>query len=188
MAWTASAHSWIASTTALWPARTVFRISPWSSWPTVLVSLIVPPRCLLQTKVRKFAALVKRSLDISSTPPDPTARPIQQLASQVAGRRSRQPQPEHQVQTSISEDSPDAAGTARALSRPRFQGRPGSCPDAVLSRVRATARLTFYAHQKASTKHIAPRRVRYGRVFLTPHSRRLRTAPRPSARPLCPVL
>src|SRR5689334_5294397 len=67
MAWTASAHIWIASTTVSWLLRTVFRISPWSSWVAVLVSLMIPPRCLLQTKVRTFALLVKRALDISST-------------------------------------------------------------------------------------------------------------------------
>src|SRR5690348_5640557 len=67
MAWTASAHIWIASTTVSWILRTVFRISPWSSWVAVLVSLMIPPRCLLQTKVRTFALLVKRALDISSS-------------------------------------------------------------------------------------------------------------------------
>src|ERR1700735_1677993 len=90
---TVSVHVWMASTTASWPRRTVFRISACTSWPMLRFSVIAPPQRLLTilsnpvdlssavfVKIVKHAGLAptragRFSFTKRRPPPPGTARP-----------------------------------------------------------------------------------------------------------------
>src|ERR1700691_4685856 len=74
--WTARAQVWIASTTADWLLRTVFRNSSWTCSPAVWGLVMIPPQGY-------FANYTKHMIDLSSPGAVPARRKYE------PGKRSR---------------------------------------------------------------------------------------------------